>query len=176
MEYKSPVVVPYPGRRMREINEDVTLRFEINYDFTLIEVVAYEPGESNARDHSIRRSASLWTEILEIPEMYRVGVLYQFLSRVDGCNMAIRVTPEGRIMLKRNGGTVIIAYETIPTPLQEVCPWIPALPRDNKPCVELICGPLEEVAPNGMEGQRIRRNAVSSPGRERGRVHVRRDN
>lgn len=157
---RSRVVVPYPGRRMREVNADapagfeVDLRFEPQYNFTAIEVEDFDPWYEPTRaffpTQWIAMTNPYWLDVLELPLMYRDGQTHHMISPVDGCTMEIVAAPYGRITVRRNGVQVVVSYESggtggYPQPerLPEVEPATPAKPRRKEQCVDTRYIPRE---------------------------------
>lgn len=155
------VVVPYPGRRMRDVvtdnappGEDISLRFDINYDYTLIEVVSFDSFFVQKRPFFptqwLAMTNPYWKGILDLPQMYRDEEKYEVLSRVDGCLLEICANPRGEITVKRNGVKVILSYENggtggfpQPVPLREIIPAISPPNRRKEQCVDTLHIPLE---------------------------------
>lgn len=152
---KQRVTVPYPGRPLKDVNEDapagfpLDLRFEPNYAYTALEVVTWDPWFEASRPFFptqwIHKDNPYWAPVLELPDRYWDGETMQILHPVDGCEMEVNAHPNGEVLVNRNGVTVQVAYEDggnggypQPPPLSEIVPEGEPYNRKKEPCVETV--------------------------------------
>lgn len=120
--YVNPmVIVPYPGRRMRDVNFDAPVGFELalrenpDYTYTAIEVEDFDPWYEPPRPFFptqwIAITNPYWEQVQTVPELYRDGQYYETLNLLDGCIIGYQAFPSGRIVATRNGVRVVVAYE-----------------------------------------------------------------
>ncbi|KAL5282311.1 hypothetical protein ACFFRR_005473 [Megaselia abdita] len=154
------VIVPFKVKPHRRISKNIPpglemdLRLNNKYDLQPIEVVTFDPWHEEDRpfyptqfrhpDHPY------WDAFKDLPEQYWDGQEYDMISQIDGAGVCVRLTPCGKVFVRREGVEVVIRYEdggnggyTAPEKLRAIPPRTPQKPRRKEPCVKTLDIPLE---------------------------------
>lgn len=146
------IVVPYPGAKMKELNEDapegfeVDLRIDPKYDYVAIEVVDFNHSFRASRlffpTQYLAMNNPYWQCVQNLATEDHDGQVREILNMIDGCLMKVQALPNGRIYVTRNGVKVIVQYEDgstggfdQPAPLLLVESRTPTKPRRKENCV-----------------------------------------